>query len=413
MWLVLCLGVSRPSLLARTPSALCSLGVPPQGVKYLWRHLRQGLEPIEACRGNNAEAGGLGLGAAQISLIAEQHTPLAQIAALSCETVAADGTRKLLLRLADGLEVETVLIPPLPPTGRATATNSRARTTLCISSQVGCKQGCAFCATGRMGLIRNLSVDEILAQMWYGKSIVAAAGLPALANVVFMGMGEPADNARNVHDAVECLIDPQRFGLGRQSVTVSTVAPTPSAFSSLVCSSLSPAVNVQSLTPASASPLVSSGLSLVGGGEGLATRAGQSADDESGSRAADEGGDDESGSRRGGEEGGSGGSGVADVVAADVDAAVDAAVDAVADEGQTCDVDLGVVLAWSLHSADEEKRKLLVPTAKSSAQALRNGLCATLRRRPPRQRRVLSTPPGTRTLVAPNYSTQGALLLPL
>ena len=87
---------------------------------------------------------------------------LDDVATVALETEARDGTRKLLLRLSDGLEVETVILPPLPATGRATAANARARTTLCISSQVGCRQGCVFCATGRMGLLRNLTTDEIL-----------------------------------------------------------------------------------------------------------------------------------------------------------------------------------------------------------------------------------------------------------
>ena len=104
------------------------------------------------------------------------------------------GTVKLLCRLGDGLEVETVAIPP-PPERRAgspperRAANARAATTLCLSSQVGCARGCTFCATGRMGIVRNLTASEILDQAVAGIAECAARGLPPPRNVVFMGRG--------------------------------------------------------------------------------------------------------------------------------------------------------------------------------------------------------------------------------
>ena len=142
-------------------------------------------------------------------------------------TAAPDGAPPLFMMIVDcplarstatmsPVDESTTFIPPLPSTGRKTAANARARTTLCISSQVGCRQGCAFCATGRMGLLRDLSTDEILVQAWWAKRAAAKAGLPPLANVVFMGMGEPADNTANVRAAVDCLVDPARFGFSRQ-----------------------------------------------------------------------------------------------------------------------------------------------------------------------------------------------------
>eukprot|EP00538_Stauroneis_constricta_P002337 CAMPEP_0119552408 /NCGR_PEP_ID=MMETSP1352-20130426/5425_1 /TAXON_ID=265584 /ORGANISM="Stauroneis constricta, Strain CCMP1120" /LENGTH=486 /DNA_ID=CAMNT_0007598649 /DNA_START=71 /DNA_END=1534 /DNA_ORIENTATION=+ len=141
------------------------------------------------------------------------------VAKLSHISRAADSTTKLLLKLEDGLEVETVIIPW-----------KGQRSTLCISSQVGCRQGCTFCATGRMGRLRSLNSDEILAQMFYAKKICRLNGLPDITNIVFMGMGEPADNADNVITAAEILTTRELFQLAQKKVVVSTVAPTPDAF---------------------------------------------------------------------------------------------------------------------------------------------------------------------------------------
>ena len=131
-------------------------------------------------------------------------------------TTANDGTTKLLLELKDQLQVETVLIP----------WHDRQATTLCVSSQVGCAQACTFCQTGRMGKLRSLSVDEILVQVWFAQQQT----LYPIDNVVFMGMGEPADNADAVVEATRILTHPQQFQLAPRKVTISTVAPTPEAF---------------------------------------------------------------------------------------------------------------------------------------------------------------------------------------
>jgi len=141
------------------------------------------------------------------------------VAKLSYISRAGDKTTKLLLKLSDGLEVETVIIPW-----------KEQRSTLCISSQVGCRQGCKFCATGRMGKIRDLSSDEILAQMFFAKKLCRLNGLPEITNIVFMGMGEPADNTENVVKATEILTARELFQLSPSKVTVSTVAPTPDSF---------------------------------------------------------------------------------------------------------------------------------------------------------------------------------------
>jgi len=148
------------------------------------------------------------------------------IATLSQLKTSNDGTTKLLLRMRkDGLEVESVIIPWF----------DKGFSTLCVSSQVGCKQGCTFCATGRMGKIRSLTTDEILVQVYYANKICRSSSsgrqsLPKIDNVVFMGMGEPADNVEQVVPAVQTLADRQMFGLAQSKITVSTVAPDPSAF---------------------------------------------------------------------------------------------------------------------------------------------------------------------------------------
>lgn len=119
----------------------------------------------------------------------------------------SDGkTGKILLRTSDGLEVESVLIP------------MQAGGTLCVSSQVGCRMGCSFCETGRMGLLRNLSVAEILSQVFIARYRFGFA----MRNIVFMGMGEPFDNYDQVMQAVRILCDPRGFGFGKRHLTIST-----------------------------------------------------------------------------------------------------------------------------------------------------------------------------------------------
>ena len=146
------------------------------------------------------------------------------VASLIQKTTAKDGTTKLLLKLRqDGLEVETVIIP----------WEDRQKSTLCVSSQVGCRQACTFCLTGRMGLLRSLSADEILAQVFVANAICRQEKMYPIDNIVFMGMGEPADNADAVVRAARVLTHDQQFQLAPRRVTVSTVAPSPKAFAAL------------------------------------------------------------------------------------------------------------------------------------------------------------------------------------
>lgn len=130
--------------------------------------------------------------------------------------VAGDGTTKLLLRLADGRTVETVLMPDFRPD----------RAAGCVSSQVGCAMGCDFCATTKTGFERNLSAGEIVEQFLALRREAVAAGR-RLQTVVFMGMGEPMLNLEAVLGAVERMADNGIGGLGWRQITVSTVGIVP------------------------------------------------------------------------------------------------------------------------------------------------------------------------------------------
>jgi len=128
---------------------------------------------------------------------------------------SADGTRRYLLRLADGRTVEAVLMP------------EEARNTLCISTQVGCPVDCKFCLTALMGLERNLTAGEIVGQVLY---LAGDNGLDPAAgrlNVVMMGQGEPLLNMDNVLKATRILTDGEGFGLSEKRVTVSTAGIVP------------------------------------------------------------------------------------------------------------------------------------------------------------------------------------------
>jgi len=138
----------------------------------------------------------------------------------ACRESAYDGAVKFGMRLSDGAVVETVLMP------------ESARITVCLSSQVGCAQGCVFCHTGRMGLSRNLVADEIVGQVVAAERWILAnpawlerARLPRgsrVTNLVFMGMGEPCDNAAEVNRAISIFRDPMAFNLTLRRISVST-----------------------------------------------------------------------------------------------------------------------------------------------------------------------------------------------
>lgn len=123
---------------------------------------------------------------------------------------------KLVIQLADGLIVETVII------NHSHRSSGRERKTVCVSSQVGCAMGCKFCATGTMGLRANLTAGEILEQVWHCRELVGD-----IRNVVFMGMGEPLDNYEEMLAALNGLTHQTMFDLGFDKITVSTVGITP------------------------------------------------------------------------------------------------------------------------------------------------------------------------------------------
>ena len=137
--------------------------------------------------------------------------------------VSEDGTRKYLMRIEGGNEVETVYIPEAD------------RGTLCISSQVGCTLTCSFCHTGTQRLVRNLTASEIVGQILVARDDLGEWPVPGapknetrlLSNIVLMGMGEPLYNFDNVRDAMKIAMDPEGISLSRRRITLSTSGVVP------------------------------------------------------------------------------------------------------------------------------------------------------------------------------------------
>ena len=133
------------------------------------------------------------------------------VPAIDQELLSSDGSRKFRLVLADGARIEMVLMP------------EAKKLTLCVSSQVGCARACGFCATGRMGLTRNLQTHEIVQQVLLARKI---AGAP-ITNLVFMGMGEPMDNLDSVLDALKLLQHDSTLKFSPRRTTLSTCGVVP------------------------------------------------------------------------------------------------------------------------------------------------------------------------------------------
>ncbi len=137
--------------------------------------------------------------------------------------VSEDGTRKYLVRIAGGHEVEIVYIP------------EEDRGTLCVSSQVGCTLTCSFCHTGTQKLVRNLTAGEIIGQVMVARDDLDEWPVPGqpkdetrlLSNIVLMGMGEPLYNFENVRDAMKIAMDPHGIQLSRRRITLSTSGVVP------------------------------------------------------------------------------------------------------------------------------------------------------------------------------------------
>jgi 23S rRNA (adenine2503-C2)-methyltransferase len=139
---------------------------------------------------------------------------------------AKDGCVKFLFELKDGQTIESVLIP------------KEDRTTVCVSTQVGCKMGCTFCCTSTQGFTRDLTPSEIVDQVMeindYAKNTLGYetddSGIRTITNIVFMGMGEPLDNVNAVIKAIEILSDDNALGFGLRKITVSTCGIIPKMF---------------------------------------------------------------------------------------------------------------------------------------------------------------------------------------
>ena len=148
----------------------------------------------------------------RLAEVAEVTVPESTVA-----QVSADGTRKWLLTMDGTQGIEMVFIP------------EPGRGTLCISSQVGCAMDCTFCSTAQQGFNRNLTTAEIVGQVWFANRELgfAPGGDRIITNVVFMGMGEPLANYRNVVPAIDVMLDDFGFDLSRRRVTLSTSGLAP------------------------------------------------------------------------------------------------------------------------------------------------------------------------------------------
>jgi 23S rRNA (adenine2503-C2)-methyltransferase len=206
--------------------------------KIIWEHFRKGENPLEApiVEGTLTEK-------ARSRVLSHLNGASIIPNKIVSESLSSCGTRKMLLKLADNLEIESVLIPSI----------KYDRTTLCVSTQIGCDRRCAFCLTGKMGLIRNLTASEIVGQVIRGLEISRREAMPPMTNgknqiyiesfnakfvflaifiisVVFMGMGDAGRNLAAVGEAVECMTDPFRLSFSQSKITISTVGPSPETF---------------------------------------------------------------------------------------------------------------------------------------------------------------------------------------
>jgi 23S rRNA (adenine2503-C2)-methyltransferase len=150
----------------------------------------------------------------------EQLKTLAEIKApmIAMEQRSSDGTIKWALDVGNNQMIESVYIP------------ERDRATLCVSSQVGCALACKFCSTAQQGFNRNLTVSEIIGQVWRASNAIGVTGKLAdrpITNVVMMGMGEPLLNLSNVAPAMEIMLDDFGYGLSKRRVTLSTSGVVP------------------------------------------------------------------------------------------------------------------------------------------------------------------------------------------
>ncbi len=208
-------GLSKPALAEK----LVAAGVEPKKAKMrveqLWRWIYHYGVTEFAAMTNVAK---------ELRATLAEHYTLARPEIVT-QQISTDGTRKFLIRFAPGVEGEAVFIPGV---GRAGA--------LCVSSQVGCTLNCTFCHTGTQKLVRNLTAQEIVAQVMIARDALAEwptaerplnDGERELTNIVFMGMGEPLYNLDNVAEAIDTISDGDGISIGRRRITVSTAGVAP------------------------------------------------------------------------------------------------------------------------------------------------------------------------------------------
>jgi len=206
-------GLTRPAM----RDALIAMGTPEKQAKMrvgqIWQWIYQwGVRDFDAMTN---------LSKAFRAELAE--TFVIEIPEVVSKQVSTDGTRKWLVRIAGGHEVEVVYIP------------EEGRGTLCISSQVGCTLTCSFCHTGTQKLVRNLTSAEIIGQVMMARDDLDEWPVPGapkdetrlLSNIVLMGMGEPLYNFENVRDAMKIAMDEQGIQLSRRRITLSTSGVVP------------------------------------------------------------------------------------------------------------------------------------------------------------------------------------------
>ena len=195
---------------AQLEARLVADGLKPTHTRALWRSLYRDLNPrLEVHpeflpplrRWVDSPAGG------QVTL---DHPEVVSVIPSSDQA-----THKLLLRLGDGQEIETVVM------------DYPGRTTACLSTQAGCAMGCVFCATGQMGFVRNLRPGEIVAQVLAAQRLLRSRGSPGLRNLVLMGMGEPLQNYEAVMRALRIVCDRRGLNLGPARISISTVGVVP------------------------------------------------------------------------------------------------------------------------------------------------------------------------------------------
>ena len=192
-----------PDAIAAT---LAELGQPPYRARQVYLALTRGLITDFAA-----------VTTLPLPLREELARRLSPLALTEVETRAEPqgSARKTLFRAADGHPVEAVLML------------AAGRATVCVSTQVGCAVGCAFCASGRLGLRRDLSAEEMVDQVLHFARVLRAQGDRRVTNVVFMGMGEPFHNYDQTLRACRLLNDPDGFGLAARGISVSTVGVVP------------------------------------------------------------------------------------------------------------------------------------------------------------------------------------------